>query len=235
MRAYRRASETARLIPACPSDSNTRLIRMTSKRLGGRSARSAVPSPTGSSGADGCCTPPADPASSGVMPKRSGRAGALTGGTGAVRQAGGPGTATGGTDGGETPTPATRLSAPSSPARSTAFSGGCQLRDLALHVAGLDDVLVHPELLGLEAERQPHELREVQHRHPEVALHELGGVRLLEVEIEVAQRARRDHAVRVRVDRVGDVAAGLPQRSRAVHRDQREAAALVLAGVVHRR
>ena len=48
----------------------------------------------------------------------------------------------------------------------------------------------------------------------------------------MAQRARRDEAVGLRVDRVAQVAAGLLERGFLVHRDDREAAALVLAGVV---
>ena len=59
--------------------------------------------------------------------------------------------------------------------------------------------------------------------------------RLLQVEVEVAQRAGRDEAVGVGVDRVAEVAAGLLQRVLAVHRDDREAAALVRAGVVDHR
>ena len=56
--------------------------------------------------------------------------------------------------------------------------------------------------------------------------------RLLQVEVEVAQRARRDEAVGLGVDRVAEMAAGLLERRFLVHRDDREAAALVLAGVV---
>ena len=53
------------------------------------------------------------------------------------------------------------------------------------------------------------------------------GQRLLEVEVQVAQRARRDEAVGVGVDRVAEVAPGLLERRLLVHRDDREAAALV--------
>ena len=53
------------------------------------------------------------------------------------------------------------------------------------------------------------------------------GQRLLEVEVEVAQRARRDEAVGLGVDRVAEVAPGLLERRLLVHRDDREAAALV--------
>jgi hypothetical protein len=63
----------------------------------------------------------------------------------------------------------------------------------------------HPELAGSQPEREPDELREVEHRQAEVAPDRLGGERLLEVEVEVAKRARGDQAVGVRVDRVADV------------------------------
>ena len=61
------------------------------------------------------------------------------------------------------------------------------------------------------------------------------GQRLLQIEVQVAQRARRDEAVGLGVDRVADVAAGLLERGLLVHRDDREAAALVLAGVLDHR
>ena len=64
-----------------------------------------------------------------------------------------------------------------------------------------------PELLGVEPEGQPDELGEVQDRHVELAARRALGQRLLEVEVEVAQRARRDEAVGVGVDRVAEVAA----------------------------
>ena len=71
----------------------------------------------------------------------------------------------------------------------------------------------------------------MQDRHAQVALDELLGVGLLQVQVQVTQRARRDDAVGARVDRVGHVAARLAQRRRPVHRDHREAAALVRARV----
>ena len=67
---------------------------------------------------------------------------------------------------------------------------------------------------------------------PELAADDLGRHGLLEVEVEVAERARDDEAVGLGVDRVAEVAAGLLQRRFLVHRDDREAAALVDAGVV---
>ena len=56
------------------------------------------------------------------------------------------------------------------------------------------------ELLGLQAEREAEELGEVQDRHVELAADDALGQRLLEVEVEVAQRARRDEAVGLGVD-----------------------------------
>jgi hypothetical protein len=47
---------------------------------------------------------------------------------------------------------------------------------------------------------------------PERASRELLGRGLLQVEVEVAERARRHEAVRVRVDRVAEVSAGLLER-----------------------
>ena len=72
-----------------------------------------------------------------------------------------------------------------------------------------------PSSLGSKPERQPDELRQVQDGQAEVAADDLGGVGLLEVEVQVAQRARRDERVGAGVDRVADVAAGLARaRSR---------------------
>ena len=56
--------------------------------------------------------------------------------------------------------------------------------------------------------------------------------RLLEVEVEVAQRAGRDDAVGLGVLRVPEVAFRLLQRGFLAHRDDREAAALVDARVL---
>src|SRR3954449_12040919 len=61
----------------------------------------------------------------------------------------------------------------------------------------LDDVALHPELLRLETEREAEELRQVQDRHVELAADGALGERLLQVEVEVAQRARRHEAVGV--------------------------------------
>ena len=90
----------------------------------------------------------------------------------------------------------------------------------------------HPELLRLEAERQADQLRQVEDREPEVAADHLRRLRLLKVEVQVAERARRHQAVGAGVDRVADVRAGLGQRRLPVHRDHREAAALARAVVV---
>ena len=93
-------------------------------------------------------------------------------------------------------------------------------------------MLVHPQLLGLQPEGEPEQLGEVQHRHVQRAADDARGQRLLQVEVEVAQRARRDQHVRLGVHRVAEVATRLTQRVLLVHGDDREAAALVLAGVV---
>ena len=97
---------------------------------------------------------------------------------------------------------------------------------------GRGDVLAHAELLRLEAEREADELRQVQDREAEVAVDDLGRLGLLHVEVEVAERAGGDQAVGAGVERVADVGAGLPQRGLAVHRDDREAAALAGAVVL---
>ena len=75
----------------------------------------------------------------------------------------------------------------------------------------------------------------MQDRHPERASHDPLRARLLEVQVQMAQRARRDQAVGLGVDRVAEVAARLLQRGFLVHGDDREAAALVLARVVDHR
>ena len=49
-------------------------------------------------------------------------------------------------------------------------------------------VAVHAELLRLEAERQADELGQVQDRHLELAAHDPLGERLLQVEVQVAER-----------------------------------------------
>ena len=100
---------------------------------------------------------------------------------------------------------------------------------------GFTTCLPKPSSFGVEPEGEADELRQVQHRHAELAAGEPLGERLLEVEVEVAQRARRDQAVGLGVDRVAEVAAGLLERGLLVHGDDREAAALVLAGVVDHR
>src|SRR6476646_5446953 len=80
------------------------------------------------------------------------------------------------------------------------------------HGCRLDHVLAETELLEVEPQRDPDQLREVQDRHAERAPDDLLGTGLLEVEVEVAQRAGRDQAVGVGVDRVAEVAAGLLER-----------------------
>src|SRR6185436_2462230 len=112
--------------------------------------------------------------------------------------------------------------------------GDGELGDLALDHGGGDHVLPHAELLRLETEREADHLGQVQHRYAEVALHERLRGGLLQVEVEVAERAGCDQAVGARVDRVRQMAARLPQRGGAVHRDDREAAALARARVLHR-
>src|SRR5512132_1229799 len=91
---------------------------------------------------------------------------------------------------------------------------------------GRGDVLVHAELLRLEAQGEADELGEVENRQPQVPIHDLRRLGLLHVEVEVAERARGDQAVGIGVDRVPDVRAGLTQRDVAGHCDDGEAAAL---------
>jgi aspartate kinase len=103
------------------------------------------------------------------------------------------------------------------------------------HRRRLDDVAAEAELLGLEG-RAP---RPTSWGRCSTGMFSSRGSddrprrgRLLQVEVQVAQRAGRDDAVGLRVDGVAEVAAGLLERGRLVHRDDREAAALVRAGVV---
>ena len=58
------------------------------------------------------------------------------------------------------------------------------------------------------------------------------GNRLLQIEIEVAERTGRHEAVGLGVHGVTEVAAGLGERRLLVHRDDRKAAALAHAGVL---
>src|SRR6185503_11477765 len=90
---------------------------------------------------------------------------------------------------------------------------------------GRRDVLAHPELLRLEAERQRDELWEVEDREPELATRDLRRLGLLQVEVQVAERAWRHQAVGAGVEGVTDVGARLAKRRVAVQRDHREAAA----------
>src|SRR5271167_2890657 len=76
----------------------------------------------------------------------------------------------------------------------------------------LDHVAVQAKLLRIEAESQPNELGEVQDRHVELTADDAFGDGLLEVEVEVAERAGGHEAVRIRVDGVPQVAAGLLER-----------------------
>ena len=69
-----------------------------------------------------------------------------------------------------------------------------------------------PSSFGSKPSARPDELGKVQHRQAEVAVDDLRGVGLLEVEVQVAERAGRHERVRLGVDRVADVAAGLRQR-----------------------
>ena len=72
-----------------------------------------------------------------------------------------------------------------------------------------------PSCLGLGAEREADELRQVQDGEAEVAVDDLGRLGLLHVEVEVAERAGGDEAVGAGVERVADVGAGLAQRGLA--------------------
>ena len=89
-----------------------------------------------------------------------------------------------------------------------------------------------PSSLGSSPRARPNQLGEMQDRHVELAADDAFGDRLLEVEVQVAQGARRHEAVGVGVDGVAEVAAGLLERGLLVHRDDREAAALAHPGVL---
>src|SRR5919198_3490694 len=97
---------------------------------------------------------------------------------------------------------------------------------------GLDDVPRHAELLWVEPEGEADELGQVEHGEAELAPDHALGQRLLKVEVQVAERARRHQAVGVGVDGVAQMRAGLLERGVLVHRDDRDAAALVRARVV---
>ena len=83
-----------------------------------------------------------------------------------------------------------------------------RLLELRQHLARRDDVAVDAQLLRVDAQRQADELRQVQDRHLEpVDLGVLGRVRLLRVEVEVAERAGRDQAVGAFLLRLAEVVA----------------------------
>src|SRR5215207_7523644 len=103
------------------------------------------------------------------------------------------------------------------------------------HRGGLDHMLAEAERLRVQPEGEPDELGQVQDREIEVAADGPLGQRLLKVQVEVTQGTRRDEAVGLGVHRVADVRPGLAQRGFLVHGDDREAAALVHAGVVDHR
>ena len=104
--------------------------------------------------------------------------------------------------------------------------------DQSITEVGLTTWRLQAELLGLQPERQADQLGQVQDRHVQLAADDVFGERLLQVEVQVAQRAGRHQAVGVGVDRVAEMAAGLLERGLLVHRDDREAAALAHAGVL---
>ena len=67
------------------------------------------------------------------------------------------------------------------------------------------------DLLRRQSEGEADELRQVEHRHVQRPADLARGQRLLQVEVQVAQRTRCDQAVGVRVGRVGQMHAGLSQ------------------------
>ncbi len=104
--------------------------------------------------------------------------------------------------------------------------------DQSITEVGLHHVAREPELLGLQAERQAHELGQMEHRHVQLAPDHFLGQRLLHVQVQVAQRAGRHQAVGLGVQGVAEVATGLLERGLLVHRDDRKAAALAHPGVL---
>ena len=72
----------------------------------------------------------------------------------------------------------------------------------------------------------------MEDRHPELLADHFFRQRLLQVEVQVAERAGGDEAVGLGVHGVAEVAARLLERGLLVHRDDREAAALAHARIV---
>ena len=93
-------------------------------------------------------------------------------------------------------------------------------------------MLAHPELLRRQTKRQADQLGEMQDRELKLTADDPLGDRLLQIEVQVAQRAGDDQAVGVGVLGVAQMAPGHLQRGVHVHGHDREAAALVHAGVV---
>ena len=102
------------------------------------------------------------------------------------------------------------------------------------HRIGGDDVAIEAKVRIVDAQRHADELGEVENRQVEGRLHDPGGVRLLRIQVQVTEWAGRDHEVGALPLCFANVVAGHCERIFAIHRDDGEAAALLLAGVVHR-
>jgi hypothetical protein len=83
------------------------------------------------------------------------------------------------------------------------------LRQLREQLLRRDDVPVHPHLARVDAQRQTDHLRQMDDRQVDVVLRHLLRRRLLRVEVQVAQRARRHQRVRAQLLRLVDMAARL--------------------------
>ena len=92
---------------------------------------------------------------------------------------------------------------PRRPAQAGAAAATTEV-DQSTTFVGLTTCLLIPSSLGARPEGQPDELGQVQDRQAELTAGGLGGQRLLQVEVEVAQRAGDDQAVGVGVDRVAE-------------------------------
>src|SRR2546423_8739064 len=108
------------------------------------------------------------------------------------------------------------------PTQELAECSDFELLDHGLH---RDDVPLELQLVLLEPRRDADELRQMEDRQREVASGRLAQLRLPRAEREVAERARRDHRVGARLDRLLDRLDQLADRDLLARLDDREAAA----------
>src|SRR5260370_38408441 len=95
---------------------------------------------------------------------------------------------------------------------------------------GRHDMPLQFEFLGSETERETDELRQMEDWQVDFTAGLLGRAILVSVEIQMAQRARRNHAMGALFPRLAGMLPGHRERVCLVRGGNREAAAFALAG-----